>query len=70
VTKEEELREYRAMLSLSGVSRKEAAGWLSLAVSTLNRKLRGEIALTQQEKAILMNRTEIRRGLLNEQQTA
>lgn len=58
----EELREVRVMLSLSGIKRREAAKALHLACSTLNRKLRGEIRLRQEEKEQLYRLAKERRG--------
>ena len=50
----EELRLLRARINLSGLTRKEAAKALYLSVSTLNRKLRGDLRLTEEERARLM----------------
>lgn len=58
----EDLREVRVMLNLSGMSRQEAARGLNLACSTLNRKLRGEIKLRQEEKEQLYKLIKERRG--------
>jgi len=50
----EELRLLRARINLSGLTRKEAAKALYLSVSALNRKLRGDLRLTEEERARLM----------------
>lgn len=49
----EELRRIRAQMNLSGLNRREAARALHLSYSALNRKLRGEIALTPEEASAL-----------------
>ena len=51
----EELRLLRARINLSGLTRKEAAKALYLSVSALNRKLRGEIGLTREERDLLLS---------------
>lgn len=43
----EELRHLRAQMNLGGITRKQAAKALHLSYSALNRKLRGEIAMTR-----------------------
>lgn len=58
----EELADIRARLNLSGISRGEAARALYLSVSGLNRKLRGELGLTRQEKDALLQLCAKRRG--------
>ena len=45
-----ELVQIRALLNLAAISRKEAANRLNLSASGLNKKMRGEIRLTQREK--------------------
>ena len=54
----EELRMLRARINLSGLTRREAAKALYLSVSGLNRKLRGDLPLTEEERARLMALTE------------
>lgn len=44
------LQSLRAEINLSGLSRREAAAGLYLSLSALNRKLRGEIRITEEEK--------------------
>ncbi|MDI9519617.1 MAG: hypothetical protein QM308_00410 [Bacillota bacterium] len=44
------LQSLRAEINLSGLSRKEAAKGLYLSLSALNRKLRGEIGMTEEEQ--------------------
>ena len=44
-----ELVQIRALLNLAAISRKEAANHLNLSASGLNKKMRGEIRLTQRE---------------------
>lgn len=46
----EPLQDLRARLNLSGLTRKEAAQALYLSQSALNRKLRGEIGMSEEEK--------------------
>ena len=50
----EDLRGLRAKMNLAGLSRREAAKALYLSYSTLNRKLRGELSLTEGERACLL----------------
>ena len=57
----EDLREVRVSMNLSGMTRREAARGLNLAYSTLNRKLRGEIKLRQEEKELLYQLAKERR---------
>ena len=57
----ETLRRLRAMMNLHGITRKEAAQAMYLSTSALNRKLRGEIGLTQKEAAALLQMVEKRR---------
>ena len=49
----EELRHLRAQMNLGGITRKQAAKALHLSYSALNRKLRGEIAMTREEALAL-----------------
>ena len=58
----EDLREVRVTLNMSGITRRQAARALHLACSTLNRKLRGEIRLRQEEKEQLYRLAKERRG--------
>ena len=58
----EDLREVRVTLNMSGIKRRQAARALNLACSTLNRKLRGEIKLRQEEKEQLYRLAKERRG--------
>ena len=58
----EDLREVRVTLNMSGIKRRQAARALNLACSTLNRKLRGEIKLRQEEKEQLYKLAKERRG--------
>ncbi len=51
----EELRHIRAMMNLGGLTRKEAARRMHLSHSALNRKLRGEIGLTREERELLLS---------------
>lgn len=51
----EDLRGLRAKMNLAGLSRREAAKALYLSYSALNRKLRGELGLTEEERASLLN---------------
>lgn len=55
------LQQLRALMNLNGVTRKEAAAALYLSTSALNRKLRGEIALTKQEQEALLHYVTTRR---------
>ena len=50
----EDLRGLRAKMNLAGLSRREAAKALYLSYSALNRKLRGELGLTEEERACLL----------------
>jgi transposase len=50
----EDLRQLRAKMNLAGLSRREAAKALYLSYSALNRKLRGELGLTDEERARLL----------------
>ena len=58
----EDLREVRVTLNMSGITRRQAARALNLACSTLNRKLRGEIKLRQEETEQLTALAKERRG--------
>ena len=58
----EELADIRARLNLSGISRGEAARALYLSTSGLNRKLRGELRLSAEEKEALLKLCAQRRG--------
>lgn len=58
----EELQKLRAQINLGGITRKEAAGALHLSYSTLNRKLRGEIAFCPGEAARLHALVQQRQG--------
>ncbi len=58
----EELRELRVLLNLAGISRKEAAQQLFMGYSTLNRKLRGELNMRDEEKNALRALAESRKG--------
>lgn len=55
-------RALRALMNLRGVTRREAAAALYLSTSALNRKLRGEIALSPQEREALLRYLAARRG--------
>lgn len=50
-----ELRQLRAAMNRARLSRKEAAAALHLSYSALNRKLRGEIGLTREERELLLS---------------
>lgn len=58
----QQLRRLRALMNLHGITRKEAAAALYLSTSALNRKLRGEIALTPEEQEALQRLARTRRG--------
>ncbi len=48
------MEDLRAQINLSGLSRREAARALYLSTSALNRKLRGEIGMSPEEKEKLL----------------
>lgn len=58
----EELQELRALLNLAGISREEAARKLFMSYSALNRKLRGEISMTEEERKSLRALAKERKG--------
>ena len=52
------LSEVRVMLNLAGISRREAAEFLSLSCSALNHKLNGRRTLTRQEEELLRKKAQ------------